>query len=618
MIMNVLKKYLVSNLNKKDKVCKLILRRKISSKTYADVESNLIKKLKDMNSENICNGIKKSVKNGFINKNMFEIYNNMVKKHLNNFNFSDIVLILQSYALCKERNFEIYSILSNRSLYIFKENKIKYESLTYDNIYKYIIASNKLNFTDFELMVIFLKQVKKNLDYYGIKKISKILHALSKLKINDEELLEISSNYILQNFDQIKSNYINHLISAYTKSNNNYSELCLKLIKYIYENINSFDSISIYNILIQIKYIINKIKSDKNYSIYFSEENILNYDKIDDLNKYRTMNSTNEYIYSEKKNNTQNHDINNDININDNITTLNKEEYGIYKKELEEICFLNGDNKDENNVNYYKKILKSIIHLLFSKVNSCLAFLSLKQIIKLLCSYKDLNYFNYIFIYKRLLHFLFSKIQSNKINLEESILILEFFVILPYVDNNMEQIINIIIQNLEKNIIFNYSYIYRLLLCFKNLNIHNDNILSKIDCFIFKNKKNFEKNCNFEELNLFMYFYNKNAEEWGEMVKYLNFLKDKKGNTKENTNEENNQVDHTINKIDINKVDKKLIIYKYNKIEKCFNENEKSLNDDNDPKNNSEKNSSSINNKDISKSISNYLHFNLVNYKKSY
>ncbi|CRG99049.1 conserved Plasmodium protein, unknown function [Plasmodium relictum] len=615
MFVNSLKKYFIYHLNKNDKICRLIVRKNISSRTGLDVENNVIKKLKDMNSENICNGIKKSVKNGFINKNMFDLYNNLVKKHLNDLKFSDIVLILQSYALCKERNFEIYSILSNRSLHIFKENKIKYESITYDNIYKYIIASNQLNFSDFELMTIFLKQVKQNLDYFGIKKISKILHAFSKLKINDEELLEISGNYILKNFDEIKSNYINHLISAYSKSNNNHSELCLKLIKYIYKNINSFDSISIYNTLTQIKYIINKIKNDKNYSIYFSEENILYDDKI---NKSSTISDASKNVIDSKKENSeQSNNINNKVYINDNSTTINKEkESCIYKKDLEEECYLNDYSKDENSINYNKKILKDIIHLLFSKVNSCLAFLSLKQMIKLLCCYKDLNYFNYIFVYKRLLNFLLSKVQSNKINLEESILILEFFVILPYMDNNMEKIMNIVLQNLEKNIIFNYSYIYRLLLCFKNLNIHSDNILSKIDCFIFKNQKNFEKNCNLEELNLFLHFYSKNNEEWGEMLKYLNFLKEKKGNTKENTSEESNPSNQIINKIDINKADKKLIIYKYNKMEKCFNEDEKSLNNNSEQENYSKKSVSSSNNEDISRSISDYLYFNLINEKK--
>ncbi|SBT00841.1 conserved Plasmodium protein, unknown function [Plasmodium malariae] len=693
-----------------------------STKTAIDVENNIIKKLKNMDGKNISYGIKKSVKYGFINKRMFDIYNELVKKYHSNFNLSDLVLILQSYALCKERNFEIYSTITNRALYLFKGELIKYDSSTFDNIYKYILASNQLNYTDYELITIFLKIIKKNLEYYGMKKICNMLHALSKLKINDEELLQLSSIYILENFDKMKINFVNHLVSAYCKkTNKNFSELCFKLIKYIYENIKFMDSISIYNTVIQIKHIIEKVKEDKRYSTYLFDErieqviggntsnersqscrsvshcnnnsgNIGSSDNSGSNSSGSNSSGNNSSGSNSSGSNSSGNNIsgsnisgsnisgsnisgsningskssgyNNSGNsvsgdrqkcqmgepraeINENsflysgtngaeISAQNGgKEHIVYGVNLEDKCYLNGNNKScsevNNDTHRNKNIVKNMIPLLFSKVNSCLAFLSLKQLVKLLQAYRDLNYFNYQFIYKRLLHFLFCKLQTNKTNVEDCILILEFFTILPYVDKNMEGVINIVMENLEKDLVFNYSHMYRLLSCCKQLEIYNDNILSKMDCLIFKNKKKFEKYSTSKDLNLFLHFYNKNLQEWEEMLTFLNILLERKEKElKENINDEHVSSFATLvgenerNISGIQNAEKKVIIYKYNKMQKCFNENEKSVYD----KNNTEEgttplledyySSSSLSNtKGVNENITNYLYINLIKDKQA-
>ncbi|SCL99891.1 conserved Plasmodium protein, unknown function [Plasmodium chabaudi chabaudi] len=594
-----------------------ITNKRYSTKITTDIENDVIKKLVNMDSKNISYGIKKYVKNCFINKKMFNIYTDLVKKHSSNFEFQDVVLILQSYALCKERNFQVYSILSNRALYIFKENKIEYNKLTYDNIYRYILASNNLNYTDYELMTIFLKIIKNNLNIFGMKKISNILHALVKLKIIDDELLDLCYFYMLKHFDEMKYNYINHILSAYSKKTNvAYSELYYKLIKYVYENIKLMDSISIYNTVIQIKTILDVLKRDKIYQAYFANDN---YEY--DLGKAKDRPGI-----ERGDNKTDTHT--NDTNYSE--SDLSKDNEKKQGEETDDFCYINNetkkaeeDKKKNNCEDYNKKILNNIVPLLFYKVNSCLAFLSLNQLIKLLCAYKELNYFNYVYIYKRLLHFLLSKVKTSKINFEERILILEFFTVLPYVDNNMEEIINLVIDTIENVLVFDYFYLCRLLTCCKHLQIHNDNILSKIDLLIFKNKKKFENYTNLNDLQLFLQFYNKNYQEWEEMIKFLNSLVEEKKNT--NRIEQEDNTNSNIPSLPINNEIQKVITYKYNKIEKRFNEDtinvidhtksllspEKEISTD-DPSDGS----LPKNKNDISKNISQYLYFNLINEKK--
>ncbi|CAD2086761.1 conserved Plasmodium protein, unknown function [Plasmodium vinckei lentum] len=602
-----------------------ITNKRYSTKITTDIENDIIKKLVNMDSKNISYGIKKCVKNCFINKKMFNIYTDLVKKHSNNFEFQDVVLILQSYALCKERNFQVYSILSNRTLYIFKENKIEYNKLTYDNIYRYILASNNLNYTDYELMTIFLKIIKKNLNIFGMKKISNILHALVKLKIIDDELLDLCYFYILEHFDEMKYNYINHILSAYSKKTNiAYSELYYKLIKYVYENIKLMDSISIYNTVIQIKNILDVLKRDKIYQAYFTNDNYA-YDL--DKNIPTKIGRTKDRQGMERV------DKKNDTHTNDTEyleSVLSKDNEKQKGEGNDDFCYINDeakkteeDKKKNNCEDYNKKVLNNIVPLLFYKVNSCLAFLSLNQLIKLLCAYKELNYFNYVYIYKRLLHFLLSKVKTSKINFEERILILEFFTALPYVDNNMEEIINLVIDNIENVLIFDYFYLCRLLTCCKHLQIHSDNILSKIDLLIFKNKKKFEDYTNLNDLQLFLQFYNKNYQEWEEMIKFLNSLVEEKKNT--NKIEQEDNTNSNIASLPINNEIQKVITYKYNKVEKRFNEDtlnvidhtksivspEKEISTDNPSDANPPENKS-----DISKNISQYLYFNLINEKK--
>ncbi|CAD2112282.1 conserved Plasmodium protein, unknown function [Plasmodium vinckei petteri] len=602
-----------------------ITNKRYSTKITTDIENDIIKKLANMDSKNISYGIKKCVKNCFINKKMFNIYTDLVKKHSNNFEFQDVVLVLQSYALCKERNFQVYSILSNRALYIFKENKIEYNKLTYDNIYRYILASNNLNYTDYELMTIFLKIIKKNLNIFGMKKISNILHALVKLKIIDDELLDLCYFYILEHFDEMKYNYINHILSAYSKKTNiAYSELYYKLIKYVYENIKLMDSISIYNTVIQIKNILDVLKRDKVYQAYFTNDNY-----VHDLGK----NIPTKIGRTKDRPGMERVDKKNDTHTNDTEyleSVLSKDNEKQKGEGYDDFCYINDeakkteeDKKKNNCEDYNKKVLNNIVPLLFYKVNSCLAFLSLNQLIKLLCAYKELNYFNYIYIYKRLLHFLLSKVKTSKINFEERILILEFFTVLPYVDNNMEEIINLVIDNIENVLIFDYFYLCRLLTCCKHLQIHSDNILSKIDLLIFKNKKKFEDYTNLNDLQLFLQFYNKNYQEWEEMIKFLNSLVEEKKNT--NKIEQEDNTNSNIASLPINNEIQKVITYKYNKIEKRFNEDtlnvidhtksivspEKEISTDNPSDTNPPENKS-----DISKNISQYLYFNLINEKK--
>ncbi|VWU49107.1 conserved protein, unknown function [Hepatocystis sp. ex Piliocolobus tephrosceles] len=567
---------------------RVVVKNWYSSKTATDIEKGMIKKLIHMNGNNISYGIKKSVKNGFINKNMFNVYNELVIKFSKNFNFHDVVIILQAYALCKERNFRIYSLLSNRTLYIFKNKIIEDDINCYHNIYKYILASNQLNYTDFELMIIFLKKIKTNLNFYNIKQISILLHSLAKLKINDEELLQICNKYILENFDLIKWNYINHILSAYSKkTNSNYSDLCFNLIKYIYENIKKIDSITIYNVLIQMKNVLENIRKDIKYSTYFLNDQMEN---TEDSNGH-----------TEFSNKPVKDMVDKVFDENDKILT--KQNYSTEsKKNINEYCYLDDNSvktiSNNNSPNYTKHVLKNIIPLLFTKVNICIPFLSVKQLIKLIKTYKELNYFNYIFIYKKILHYLLSKLQNNKISLEENIEILEFFTILPFVNDTMETIINIITEQIENNLVYNYNYLCRLLYCCDCLCIHSDNILSKIDCLIFKEKKKFEKDANLKGLQLFLKMYNKeNGMEWGDIIKLLNLLiKEKKSSTTIEKNIEknidNSTINHNNNTIVNNSTDNdkstcdehiqkqqhnKVIIYKYNKIEKKINENEINL-----------------------------------------
>lgn len=599
----------------------------MSSRISTDIELNMTKKLRRLDISKISIGIKKSVKNGFVNKTMFDCYNDLIRTYQNHFNFRDIVLLLQSYALCKERNFEIYSLLSNRLLYLLKEKQVEYTPATYDHMYRYIIASNELNYSDFELLSKLLQMIKENLHCFEIKKIAKLVHAQSKLKIYDEELLEVCKSHILDNFEKVKASYINHLISGYSKSENkkNYSHLFYKLIQYIYHNVNSFDSISLYNILLNLKYIMP----------YGTEQNSSN-----SWNDSKTGQSSERCKEGEE--------------LFLEVPTA--------KDVLEETCHLSSTEKkdkahlDVQNKKIYENrfSMTELLHVLFTKVNSCLAFLSFHQLIKLLGAYKDLNYFNYFFIYKRLLHFLLAKAQSNKIKLEEGVLIFEFFCILPYINETVEQIINVVLENLEKNFVVeknsacNYSYICRLFVCFKKLNINCDAILSKLDCFIFKNKKNFEKYCTYEHLELFLSFF-KNAEEWAEIYAYLNSLKNDmyakerkilgedakeiietvvhRENVLDNSmgsdmnnnmcNNANSNIDKNMNNcVTLATVDKKLITYKYDKLEKRFRKQEIDLNDVSMRKEITDKEMFDSKSDNV-KQISNYLYFNWINEKEN-
>ncbi|SOV77174.1 conserved Plasmodium protein, unknown function [Plasmodium sp. gorilla clade G3] len=676
----------------------------------SEYQNNMMKNLENMNGLNISYCIKKSVKYGYVNKKMFEHYNNLIKKYYYNFTFEDIILILQSYALSKERNFQIYSLLSNKLLLIFKDmNEQQYDKQVYDNIFKYILASQQLNYSDYEIVTIFLKIIKNNLHIYGLKKISIILHSLTKLKIYDQQLLDISSIYIVNNFQHMKCNYVSHIISAYSKQVNiKFVQLYIKLLQYIYENIKYMDSLSIYNTLIQIKPILQTI--DTNYTSFYKNEdnydtlknfnnkpyssniednvlgkndyhkhNIYNENKISDMhskevlqnnsnsnsnsnshnnnnnnkNTYDHSNLNNVYTYQSKQtipfpiplvdsyethtkysipnniNNEKQKKDENNVNISCNSSKQFSNDYYCH---LKDTLNINDINNEQNNLHIKKekKILQNIIPLLFSKVNNCLAFLSFKQLVKLAYAYKELNYFNYIYIYKRLLPYLANKIQKNKISFEECVLLLECFTILPYVDNNIDEIINIILTNLETILTFNYNYICRILQCFEHLTIYNDNILSKIDCVIFKNKKTFERYCNLKDLHLFLHFYEKNTDEWQEIIKYLKHLIEQKNNhilqcEENNKQQDNHQRDNTNNTMsdkNINNMDKKLIIYKYNKVQKCFNEKEKNIyethtNIDDDKKDEMDDTPVHMeNSNDMRKKVSDYIYFNAMNEQK--
>ncbi|SBT32647.1 conserved Plasmodium protein, unknown function [Plasmodium ovale wallikeri] len=565
--------------------------RYFTSRTSLDIENSIMTKLQNMSSERISYGIKKSVKYGFISKRMFDLYGELVKKYHTSFRLSDVILILQSYALCKERNFEVYTLLSNRTLCMFKEKqKMLGEEASgeealdveapgeeaLDYIYKFILASNKLNFSDYELMTIFMKEIKKNVTYYGLKKISNLLHALVKLKCIDDELLGIANRYILLNFHNMKCNYVNHFISAYSKkSNNTYAELCFKLVKYIYENAKSMDSISIYNTLIQMSAILEKIRHDEAFRIYFSEGNMqtmLTPPNVENCG--RSHCGGDDYRSS-------------DYRRSDDYPRSDYHRSDDYPRSDGEWCYLGGEetHTEERDCHKYNgKVLKNIVPLLFSRVNSCLAFLSLKQLIKLICAYKELNYFNYTFIYKRLLHFLLCKMQTTKININEAILILEFFTLLPYIDNNMDEIIQIVTQHLGKNIVFNYSHICRLLFSCKKLQIYNDNILSRVEDLIYKNKKSFENECNLDDFPIFLHFYNRNEEEWGEIIRFLDSLMRKKtamgeavgtnGQGIASQNEEGNNRDPLAPSC---KAERRVIVYKYNKADGRISEEEVSV-----------------------------------------
>ncbi|EWC76369.1 hypothetical protein C923_02966 [Plasmodium falciparum UGT5.1] len=673
----------------------------------SELQNNMMKNLENMNGLNISYGIKKSVKYGYVNKKMFEHYNNLIKKFYCNFTFEDIILILQSYALCKERNFEVYSLLSNKLLVIFKDmNEQEYNQQVYDNIYKYILASQQLNYSDYEIITMFLKIIKNNLHIYGLKKISIILHSLTKLKIYDQQLLDTSSIYIVNNFEHMKCNYVSHIISAYSKQINiKFLQLYKKLLQYIYENIKYMDSLSIYNTLIQIKPIIQTV--DTNYmSLYKTqddyctlqnfknksyssspEDNLFQKKKKNDYDKHNIYNESSnvcdKYIKEVLQNNCNSYNNNNTYdhsNVKNVHTYQSKETYphtiplvDTYEKHTkctttnninndkqqkkndennvnisfnsskhisnDEYCHLNDTlkinniNKEQNNLNLKKekKILQNIIPLLFSKVNNCLAFLSFKQLVKLACTYKELNYFNYIYIYKRLLPYLANKIQKNKISFEECVLLLECFTVLPYIDNNIDEIINIILTNLETVITFHYNYLCRILQCFQHLTIYNDNILSKIDCIIFKNKKAFERYCNLKDLQLFLHFYEKNSDEWQEMINYLKQLIEQNNNhilqSEENSiqqdTHQHDSTNNTMSNMNIYNMDKKLIIYKYNKVQKCFNEKEKNIyeahtNVHDDKKDEMDGTPVHMeNSNDVRKKVSDYIYFNTINEQKN-
>ncbi|ANQ07104.1 Uncharacterized protein PCOAH_00015130 [Plasmodium coatneyi] len=531
-----------------------------STKTQEDAESVIVEKLKSMQGERVSHAIKKSVKNGFISKRMFNVYNDLVKKHYREFTFSDVVLTLQAYALSKERNFEVYSILAHRALRLFRgeaeEAKKKREDhgekynadsgveFSYDqerhkNIYKYILASNQLNYTDFELMQLFVEEIKRHFHRYDMKRICDILHALSKLKVNDVDLLDEAGRHILRNFSLVRCNHINHLISAYSpnSSGGNHEELLLRLVQYICENVKSMDSISVYNTLVQIGPILQRLSGSMDGLARGEEDN--HHD-----NHHDNYDEQREYCHLVKG--THGGEPQTDSNGQSN-----------------------GHTNDQSNP------LDRVVPLLFSRVNTCLAFLSLKQLIKLLCAYRELNYFNYNFVYKRLLLFLLSKLRTqHKALAGEYISILEFFTFLPYVDSNMEEIIHIVTGNIPKVLSYNYEHLCRLLHCCRRLQIWDDAILTRVDSLVIRNKRNFERICTTDQLELFLQVYNRGSDEWDEMLSFLNGLIEEKAAGEDGSRvlRSGSDLAERAPPQRDNPAENVVITYKYNKANKCFHE----------------------------------------------
>ncbi|GAB65400.1 hypothetical protein PCYB_061320 [Plasmodium cynomolgi strain B] len=509
-----------------------------------DAESRIVEKMKNMQGERVSHAIKKSVKNGFISKRMFNVYNDLVKKHCREFTFADVVLTLQAYALSKERNFEVYSILSCRALRLFRgeaevESKkredaggrggetydassferggetydassferggeryeassferggerygassferggetcetnggggIPYDPERHKYIYRYIVASNQLNYSDYELMQLFVEEIKRHFHHYDMKRICMILHALSKLKISDVDLLDRACHHILKNFNQVRCNHINHLISAYSPktSGGNHEVLLLRLVNYICANVKSMDSISVYNTLVQIGPILQRLSrsGDGSAREEVAVEGEMSNGMGEEVPRRGADDEQREYCHLVKS--THGEDPQAGANGGSNGRS-------------------NGGSSGRSN------IVDRVVPLLFSRVNTCIAFLSLKQLVKLLCSYRELNYFNYTFVYKRLLLFLLSKLRTqHKALAGEYISILEYVTCLPYVDSNIEEIINIVTVNIPKVLPYNHEHLCRLLHCCKRLQICDDAILSRVDYLVIRNKRNFER-----------------------------------------------------------------------------------------------------------------------------
>ncbi|EUD64589.1 hypothetical protein C922_05004 [Plasmodium inui San Antonio 1] len=573
--------------NRQNRCYRLTCRGLHSAKMQEDAESQIAEKLRNMQGESVSHAIKKSVKNGFISKRMFNVYNDLVKRHCRGFTFSDVVLTLQAYALSKERNFEVYSILSYRALRLLREEAeasrkkrenggernserggeeydenggggISYDPERHKNIYRYILASNQLNYSDLELMQLFVEEIKRHFHHYDMKRICKILHALSKLKINDVDLLDAACHHILQNFDMVKCNHINHLISAYTpeKSGGNHDELLLRLVKYICANVKSMDSISVYNTLVQIGPILRRLS--RSWYGQTKEEMTAEGGRSNAIRKEAPQSGEDEEQkeYCHLVEDTRGEEPQTDTNGNSS-----------------------GPSNRQGN------IVHRLVPLLFSRVNTCIAFLSLKQLIKLLCAYRELNYFNYNFVYKRLLLFLLSKLRTqHKALAGEYISILEFFTSLPYVDSNMEEIMGIITGNIPKVLSYNYEHLCRLLHCCKQLQICDDAILSRVDYLVIRNKRNFERVSTVEELDIFLNVYNQGSGEWDEILSLLSALVEVKAREDHAERMSNGKTDGEGGLISGgnlaerapldtgNPAENVVITYKYSKKHKCFHE----------------------------------------------
>ncbi|KMZ81682.1 hypothetical protein PVIIG_05048 [Plasmodium vivax India VII] len=499
-----------------------------SAKTQGDAESGIVEKLMNMPGESVSYAIKKSVKNGFISKRMFNVYDGLVKRHCRGFTFSDVVLTLQAYALCKQRNFEVYSILSSRALRLLRgveaveeeaarekreddqcgerdggsrEGGEAYDPERHNNIYRYILASNQLNYSDFELMQLLVGEIKRHFHRYEMKRLCSLLHALTKLKINDAELLDGACHHIVGNFKEVRCNHVNHLISAYSPktSGGNHEELLLRLVKFICENVKAMDSISVYNTLVQIGPILQRLSRRGGGEV--GEEEAPRRGEVDEN---RNNDDEQEYCH------------------------LAKSTHGGGPPKG-----ASGKNSSHSSHSSHSSSLGApvdrVVPLLFARVNSCIAFLSLKQLTKLMCAYRELNYFNYTFVYKRLLAFLLSKLRTQHKALPgEYIIILEFFTFLPYVDGNMKECVEIITGNIPKVLSYNYVHLCRLLHCCKRLSICDDAILSRVDHLVFRNRSSFERISTVDQINLFLQVYSQGSGEWDEMLSFLRALVEQK------------------------------------------------------------------------------------------
>ncbi|KJP86183.1 hypothetical protein AK88_04154 [Plasmodium fragile] len=575
----------VRNGHNRDNRCYRLTCRGIhSAKTQDDAESAIIQKLKSVQGERVSHAIKKSVKNGFISKRMFNVYNDLVKKHCRVFTFPDVVLTLQAYALSKERNFEVYSMLAHRALRLFRGDvdaasakredvgemyntksggDMSYDPERHKNIYKYILASNQLNYTDFELMQLFVEEIKRHFHQYDMKRICDILHALSKLKIQDVDLLDGACEHILRNFSMVRCNHINHLISAYSPrtSGGNHEELLLRLVQYICANVKSMDSISVYNTLVQIGPILQRLS--RSGVVQGRQEVSEEAGRPHGLREAAPLSGE--------------HNQHNNEDEHKEYCHLMKNAHG--EEHQADAKWRGEHNSSQGNV------VERVIPLLFSRVNTCIAFLSLKQLIKLLCAYRELNYFNYTFVYKRLLLFLFSKLKTQHKALPgEYISILEFFTFLPYVDSNMKDIVVIVTGNIPKVLTYNYEHLCRLLHCYKKLNICDDAILTRVDSLVFRNKRHFERVSTVDQLNIFLHVYNQGSGEWDEMLSFLRALIEVKGREHAQESVKNEQVasegglssgSEMENRAPPQRSDPThnvVITYKYNKAHKCFQE----------------------------------------------